>query len=139
MKRWIALFFVLAASPAMVDATGDGNELLRNCTALERITVDQKDADSPETLVNAAKCQGFIAGTTETIKILSVVNTDRGGVNKHGFCIPADGANGGQLLLIINKYLRENPEDLHRRAGLLALVAIGKANLCDLPMESPKK
>jgi hypothetical protein len=45
-------------------------------------------------------------------------------------CLPSQGVEAEQTRLIVEAYLREHPEQLHREAGLLAMSAMIKAFPC---------
>ncbi|WLA47619.1 Rap1a/Tai family immunity protein [Bradyrhizobium elkanii] len=46
------------------------------------------------------------------------------GKNDVTVCLPKEGVAAEQARLIVEKYLRDNPEQLHQEAGLLAASAI---------------
>jgi hypothetical protein len=46
------------------------------------------------------------------------------------FCPPKEGFTTGQAVRIVVKYLKANPEVLHKGAGGLVSVAIGEAFAC---------
>ena len=104
MKRLICIsvaVFLLAASPVMALT---GSEL--------KVAADdgQKHPNSyPDGVFD-----GYVTGVTETITNL---------------CIP-DGVATGQIMVVVRKYLKDHPEELHLSAATLVIEAIHTAWPC---------
>jgi hypothetical protein len=69
-----------------------------------------------------AYMRGFIDGFTTGNVI--------GSQTKIRMCLPKDGISAEQVRLIVEKHLREHPQDLHQEAGLLAMAAMMDAFAC---------
>jgi hypothetical protein len=62
-------------------------------------------------------CEGYITGVSTALN-------DKG-ISKVKLCIP-DGVSSGQLVLVVKKWLKDNPEKLHYAgAAIVAFAAIG--------------
>jgi len=88
-----------------------GNELYRLCTEGTR--------------GNSAVCAAYIRGIHEGMSLGE-------GMAKEGvdYC-PPDGLRGEQTKLIVEKYMREKPEIMHKGAGILVGSALYKAFGCE--------
>ena len=87
-----------------------GNDLLEPCREYEKHNAGQAAAGH-----KTGHCMGFISGVVWA-------SPDDG-------CWPA-GANLGQAILIVIKYLKENPAQLHRAAGYLVEETLREAWPC---------
>jgi hypothetical protein len=113
MRGTIILFLLMAflTSPA---AGLTGNELQEFCSAPE---------SSSKNFACTTYVSGFVAG----------IETGEGTKRKDTrmWCFP-DGATIGQARLIIEKYMRDNPQSLHQGAPVIA----GKALLSAFPCKN---
>ena len=90
-----------------------GYDILEFCTM-------PKKASYPEGV-----CLGFTNGVEEGYMVGAILH----GVTKKSFCKPK-GVTRGQLILIVVKYLKDNPERLHYQATQLILEAMTQAFPC---------
>ena len=110
-----ALFFFLAFSPAWA---ADGNHLLQKCKATElKHTTPSEDIDW-------GYCMGTVHGVGSTIRDLGSFLPPNLRI-----CIP-DGVTTGQNVKVVLKYLKDNPEQLHRDDTVLIHFALRKAFPC---------
>ena len=72
-------------------------------------------------------CSMFISGFAYGLSVGTVAQQRPDGVH---FCPPKDGVSGQQAELIVEKYLKDNPDKLHENASLLAYVALMKEYHC---------
>lgn len=98
----ICLAIMLPIAGAMADLTG--TDLYRACAS----------ANPPDQLVCAAYVAGFVQGSS---------------IGARTYCAPME-ITGEQSVLIITKYLRDHPEELHYSAAILADIALAKAYPC---------
>ena len=103
----LAALAMLLGSPASYAYTS-GNKLAGYC--------EDKDP-----YFGSGFCHGYIAGVGSMLTWAS---------ERNRICVP-DGVTGGQVVSIVRKYLKENPESLHESADLLVTVALGKAFPCN--------
>jgi len=103
----IAALAMLLGSPTSYAYT-TGNKLVEHC----------KDKDA---YFGSGFCHGYIAGVGSMLTWASEINR---------ICIP-DGVTGGQVVSIVRKYLKENPESLHESGDLLVTIALRKAFPCN--------
>ena len=100
-----ALAMLLGSPTSYADYTG--NNLVEHC----------KDK---EAYFGSGFCYGYIAGVGSILSWAS---------DSYKICVP-DGVTGGQVLSIVRKYLKENPESLHQPADMLVTVALRRAFPC---------
>lgn len=102
-----------------------GNAFLRLCSGVE------KEQRSPEETQRGTGCllyiSGFVDGV-ETGQTATRVQTKQDNLPRP-FCRP-DNVETAQLVRIVLKYIRENPEDAHHPTGLIALWAFQKSFPC---------
>jgi hypothetical protein len=106
-----AVVLILSAGPAAA-GTVTGNSLLEQCRA------DEKLGSEPN-MVNAFRaeqCHGFASGISTSF-------------NRVLWCIPDD-VELGQIILVVTKHLKENPEKLHGLAAALVVAALREAWPC---------
>jgi hypothetical protein len=89
-----------------------------------------RDEGSSLNLACTAYIRGFVDGFVSANTLANI---------KIRTCIPRAGVSVTQARLIIEKYLRENPQHLHQQAGLLAMSAITGAFPCGKPGTSATK
>jgi hypothetical protein len=101
-----------------------GNAFARLCSSIE------KDTRTESEIGHMRSCVGYVRGFTDGIEFGSSYVEDK--VNKqvpHLFCEP-DGAENGQIIRIILKYIRDNPTEAHLPTSLLIVDALKKAFPC---------
>jgi hypothetical protein len=131
MKRLIALVIALGfavSATAQVPVDNSGNKMLSDCgTAAKVLDTSVTYRASPDDMQNdllaTGSCLGYIQGfrDTEAIHEQALANAT--------FCIPSEVENG-QLVLVILKYLKANPESLHQNRAFLTFMALGTAYPC---------
>lgn len=92
-----ALFFILTLSPVWAD----GNQLLENCQKWETETKDLVEA------AQSGMCMGMVQGVTDEILFMNPSMPKNLQV-----CLP-EKITSGQIIKIVIKYLKDNPEQLH--------------------------
>jgi hypothetical protein len=102
-----------------------GNAFVRVCSVVEQ--AQRTDAETQLAVGCLLYIAGFVDGV-ETGNILTMVQLRPTTVPKP-FCRP-DGVENAQLVKIVLKYVRENPEDAHHPTGNVALWAFQKAFPC---------
>jgi len=108
MLKFAAAAALVAASSTSafaVQSFQTGNALLRDCTAKNSI--------------NQSFCLGYIEGVVDALETLRSVN---GAAPCTG-----NGVEGGQVMDVVVKSLREHPEGRNSAAGALVVAAIAKA------------
>lgn len=116
--RWLVLALILVATPAYAQSTeppDDGNTWLKDCGG----RFDSSTANFLEAFTYGT-CLGRVAGFVQMNEICEAMGVIEKG---RGFCRP-EAVTHGQVLRVINKYLENNPAELHRRWDLLAYVAL---------------
>lgn len=102
-----------------------GNTFLRLCSGVEK---EQRTTAETE---HGAGCLLYIGGFVEGVETghtATKVQTKREDLPMP-FCRP-DNVENAQLVRIVLKYIRENPEDSHQPTALVALWAFQKAFPC---------
>lgn len=76
--------------------------------------------------VGPMPCLNYIAGVIDGYHMRG---NDEAGPGRPAFCLP-DGVTLGQLQLVVTKWLREHPGDLHSFAGIAVHFAVSQAFPC---------
>ena len=127
----ISTLLLLAWGAARADDenTGlTGNRLLTSCSNAVKLF----DGDRSEPVViSAPLCigfvQGFLAGTDAMLS-QNLALYKKG--LKRVACTEDAHTTGSQMVRILEKYLRDNPQYLHQPSGVIALVAFSEAFPC---------
>jgi len=101
----------------------DGNELLQQCSGVEKI-MDGKTTDDQ---FGAGYCIGLIDGVRTTLSAVREISGNEAVIDT---CIP-ENVNNGQAIRVVLAYLRANPAKLHIDEGVLTLLALQEAFPCD--------
>jgi len=116
----IGLF--LLPSWSFADGDSDGNKLLSDCGQLIMLldgqSVDQSGSEG------IAFCLGLLQGLLHMNQLYE--HHLKGAAL---FCSPT-GTTTGQAARIVVKYLRDHPEELHKRNSVLAFIALRNAFPC---------
>ena len=118
MKILITLFAAMLLATASLVA--DGNDLLEECLAAERI-IDGKTVNELEG-GKAMRCFGVIYGVRETMRMIDHPS--------YKMCMPERGIQNKQALRIVVSYLKKNPQNLHFYDISLIMAAYIKAFPC---------
>jgi hypothetical protein len=98
-----------------------GNAFLRLCSGVEKENVD---------LEWPMACLGYVSGFIEGVDFGSKFSAYKSGRKpSEPYCIPENVENG-QLVSVILKYIRDQPEKAHLRTGTLIVFAFEKAYPC---------
>ena len=100
----ITALAMLLGSSASYAVLISGNKLFENC------------GQDGATFTEVGVCYGFVFGVFDVIQGVEV-------------CEPDD-VTGGQLIGIVRKYLKENPENLHLNAAFLVTLALSEVFPC---------
>ena len=90
-----------------------GADLLGDCVKLENAMPNLPSADA----ARAGRCLGEVNGVCNTMFHYQMI------------CPPAR-MSAGQAVLIVVRYLRAHPEDLHMNSSLLIMMALSEAFPC---------
>jgi len=129
MKAFLSLVIVLMmiGLPGIVWA--DGNELLSNCSAAERVADGEHVSD--KIAYDATACMAYLSGVRDLNSLYrAAAIEDKTVLPDLVFCSPDDGVKTGQLARIVVKYLKGHPETLHRSEILLTMLALKDAFPC---------
>jgi hypothetical protein len=115
----LSIVFLLCAS-AFAQEKLDSRSLFQAC----RAAVKQADGEkvSAQEASDAGFCGGYIIGLNEGLR--SAVER-----TKVKYCLPS-GLTGEQIVRVVEKYLRENPQELHKPMRTNAIAAFAKAFPC---------
>jgi hypothetical protein len=105
---------------------GSGNDLLERCSAPTYKVGDTVPAGE---LIRTARdnglCVGYIMGVSDAGLNYIVLAPNV----KRRYCLPSE-ARSGQLVMVVKKYLEDNPAQLHLPAGVLTTDALIAAFPC---------
>jgi hypothetical protein len=111
-----------AQTPDLPDESG--NSFIRTCSAIER--VQHTDLENLHVMACVSYVSGFVQGVDfETLYVK--VNTNQ--EIPKPFCRPKEVENA-QLVKIVLKFIRSNPEDAHEPTAVLIISALAKAYPC---------
>jgi Rap1a immunity proteins len=113
MKYVIAVIALFVATGALAEVGFNGTQLYETCRAKKYGPGD-------------IACTGYVRGFIDAMLIGTLSATMPG----PKYCPPKEGLDATQARLIIEKYLRNNPEKLHQHAGFVAAEALFKAFPC---------
>jgi hypothetical protein len=126
MKILFTLLLVLISDVSFANVKSDGNALLGNCLAAENF-LDNNDAKGVS-MFDVGYCMGLVRGVADTMVTESTFN-------KHDkffdICFPNKGIGTGQLIRVVVKYLKNNPERLHFNDSILISFALKRVFACD--------
>ena len=115
---------IAAAQTPWLSHAKTGNELLIQCRIAEK-SLDDPDPLPPEDQVEGAFCLGFVYGVAQVQNMLRYDAK----VPSARICLPQN-ATLEQLVHIVVKFLRENPNMTHQDATGLTMVALKGAFPC---------
>ncbi len=100
-----------------------GSELLRACGA----TLRQAEGGelSAEESIESIFCIGYVSGFLDAMSLTAALTGGRPNV-----CLPERGINNEQAIRILVKYLRENPETLHKTGRMSLYISLERAFPC---------
>ena len=131
-----AAAIVTAASVSPAQAV-TGQELLRQCEALERGALVSGETVQLPKSQNAATCWVYMGAVQD----LTATVEEEGGPSLIGSCVPPE-TTRMQLVRAFTTYARKHRADLDLRATALVIPALSKAFPCPMPGrtegESPK-
>ncbi len=123
MKKYIALIALFLLPTTSNAITGD--DLLGFCTQALRFEDKLGGGDS----IEAGMCIGYISGVAHTGAVYHEIINKDDAQWKPIFCIPSR-VQGGQLIRIVVKYLKDNPSQLHDDGTLSTMTAYKEAFPC---------
>lgn len=103
----------------------DGNELLRNCNEAVRFADGEKLGY--EAMGRALLCQTYVAAWIDGYLAAKTISEHNW---RFPYCRPSSTWDNTQSVRIVQKWLKENPEQLHTQATLTVMIAMGKAFPC---------
>jgi hypothetical protein len=123
----VAFLSVSGCLVAQSDWTGDGNTLLRTCSLAVRIFDGEKLSSGDA--VDGGFCLGYIMGSHDMdIAVQVMEEHEKTTLMKHS-CVPSN-ASTAQVVRVVVKYLRDNPERLNMPASVLITDAVRSSFPC---------
>lgn len=120
---WAVIFLCALSSPrSSIGADGDGNKLLSDCDHIVALIDGQTVQESKSSGIFF--CLGLIQGMLDMNDLYEYKLKDVALL-----CRP-QGATTGQAARIVVKYLRDHPEELHKKDSVLTFVALRAAFPC---------
>jgi len=108
--------YAFATEIITAEITGTG--LLQGCNSLAKALENQEL--TKEDYSNVLFWSGYLAGFLDTMPAAGTTF----------YCLPEGGLSYGQLAMVVQKYLRNNPEFLDKEPAAIILLALGKAFPC---------
>ena len=107
----------LSSSPSFGQSDKTGVEFLREC----------EGRHEEFGRVGIITCAVYLAGFVDSERIISPFVLLSG---QRAFCLPEEGLENEQIRLVVTKWLRENPQELHTSARVSIFVALKRAFPC---------
>ena len=123
-KTFVLALLTLAVCPALYAGTTDGNELLNDCRQYSK----PESASAPDDAFSLGFCLAYVAGGKDALQAQQVMGDAKGG-GIHA-CFPEDGITNNQAVLIVIKWLKDNPGMLHLPAVVLVTGALAQDFPC---------
>jgi hypothetical protein len=122
---WLCAALYLLTAPVWAStANMDGNDILRTC----QLGIDSKASEmTTAELMHYMHCLGYIDGVVDMLALGTTFPPD---THIGQICTPEHGMQSQQIVRIVLKYLKENPEKLHERGDLLIAWAMQHAFPC---------
>ncbi len=116
MKRFLILLVLFSplAAFGQETATSDGNQLIVRCGTAVRVLDTSPAKETGMEFLDTAYCQGLVHGVSSTLQVDGRID------------LPQD-ATLGQLIRVVDKYLRDHPETLAKPDAILVIEALTKA------------
>lgn len=130
MNKILALSFVtlFLCTPTAWAAPNSGNELLKNCNAALNVTENKRYTEVPSTvLADAFTCIGYFNAITS---LNAYYEYTPGKSERMLYCAPST-ATIRQTIMVVVKFLKEHPEQLHRPDMILMIEALNQAFPCN--------
>jgi hypothetical protein len=131
--RLLTLYLVAAClttiitTPARADSYSEsGNGFINWCSVVDKPD-EQLNADDLE---HVSACIGFVTGLLEGIAVDDIAYEGKCPIRPFSFCLPDPMPPKIQLIRVIMKYIRENPETAHETAAVLTIRALKHAYPC---------
>jgi hypothetical protein len=129
MKSLSLILIVLCVPLFGSSQTGEtldtsGNAFVRLCSAIEKEDTTNSDIN------HLMACIGYVSGFVSGVDFGAGFAEDQAGKKvRRPFCRPVEVENG-QLIRVVLKYVRDNPEKAHQPTSWLLMNAFGKAFPC---------
>jgi len=132
MKTLLVLVLLLLARGTFVSAQAhefpdtSGNAFARLCSVIDKDVETMIHTDYGDEMA----CLGYVSGFVNGVEFEAGYAEAQAGRKLHKpFCRPDDTENG-QLIRIVLKYIRDNPEEAHHQTAVLVMNALAKAYPC---------
>ena len=119
------VFALVVALHSNAAVASDGNRLLQYCGDVERFVDGGNSTSNP---LGIGFCFGLMEGITYSNALYKIRAP-----GKEFLCLPKGGVTNGQAArvgLVVLRYLRDHPEQLHEKASFLAVLALVDAFPC---------
>jgi len=125
---WSAVFLLISGCLfAQDDWKGDGSSLLTKCSLAVRVFDGEKLSSADA--IDGGICIGYLWGSHDTDFMVQMLEEhEKITLMKHA-CPPSN-ASTAQIVRVVVKYLRDNPERLHLPASVLVTDAIRSSFPC---------
>lgn len=121
-------YFLLVVLSLLVESvhaqTVDGLSCLQKCRSL--LQIEEGGEATTRTSLEALTLKWYFAGFLDGIVITAASPTNGNNV----VCLPKSGISPEQTARILEKFLRENPNQLHQSCRILLKIVLAKAFPC---------
>ena len=107
---------LLSATPSFAESDKTGIDFLRECEGRQEKVGE----------LGVITCASYLMGFLDAYRVLSLGLLE----NWRTICLPKEGVQAEQAMLVVTKWLRENPHELHHSIRVSILIALKKAFSC---------
>lgn len=138
LRLGFLIMAILSAFAQSQDVSSSGNRYLDICSSIEKPV----DSATAMDVLNSGTCQGFMLGLEDGVgfSLSALKTTDKslsylkGSLEDLGVCFP-NGAELGQRIRVVLKYVRAHPEQAHLPSVELVVLALHDAFPCAIPRQ----
>ena len=116
LRVFVVALFLLIASSFAAAAEKTGLDFLREC----------EGRGTPASQVGQLTCAAYLSGFIDSHALVLAQLP----ATWPRFCLPGEGVQIEQVMLIVTKWLRDNPSKLHESARSSIYIALAKAFPC---------
>ena len=120
----VAVVLALGVFPVHAHAqVQTGADLLKNC----QIVLESKPSNAA--MLDGVSCLSYLRGMSETFDLWKVFNDRRKQNNPPPACVP-NGVTAREIALVVVKYIKGHPGEMHHAVSDVALAALMDAYPC---------
>ena len=133
----VVMFLGLSALAHAAGIDDSGNEFLSQCVVIEKADATMSNSSTIE-ILQGNLCMMYIRGVGDGMEMQkSYLEYTTGAKFQSAYCVP-DGVNSQQLVRVVLKYIRNNPDVAHAPTAELIMKSWAVAFPCSAPEQKKK-